>query len=87
MSLWTSLVSKEDIYAIADRLALPPDDPVDSWRLAVLRIAKSDAFMHAKPEDVSLRREDWDRWRSLRESPRKMLDLLRKLIYGVRIWD
>jgi hypothetical protein len=80
-------VNKEDIYAIAYRLALPPSDAVDAWRLATLRIAKSDAFMHAKPSDISLPREDWDRWRLLEASPRKLLALLRKLIYGVRIWD
>lgn len=86
-ALWTAFVNKEDIYAIAYRLALPPSDAVDAWRLATLRIAKSDAFMHAKPSDISLPREDWDRWRLLEASPRKLLALLRKLIYGVRIWD
>lgn len=85
--LWTSLVNKEDVYAIAYRLALPPSDPVDAWRLAALRVAKSEAFMQIKPSHVPLRRADWQRWTKLQESPRKMFDLLRKLIYGVRIWD
>ena len=84
--LWTALTNKEDIYAMAYRLRLPPSDPVESWRLAVLRIAKSEAFLQTKPPEIRLRHEDWQRWRSLSESPRKMFDLLRKLIYGVRIW-
>jgi hypothetical protein len=42
--------------------------------------------MRAKPSCMPLRHADWQRWRSMQESPRKMLDLLRKLIYGVRIW-
>ena len=86
-ALWTALVNKEDVYAIAYRLTLPPGDPVDAWRLTALRVAKSEAFMLAKPSHVPLRHADWQRWRSMRESPRKMLDLLRKLVYGVRIWD
>jgi hypothetical protein len=49
-------------------------------------VAKSEAFMRAKPSCMPLRRADWQRWRRMQESPRKMLDLLRKLIYGVRIW-
>ena len=84
--LWTSFANKEDIYAIAYRFGLPPSHSVDAWRLAALRVAKSEAFMRAKPSHVPLRDADWERWRRLQESPRKMLDLLRKLIYGVRIW-
>ncbi len=84
--LWTSFMNREDIYAIAYRLGLPPSKPVDGWRLAALRIAKSEAFMQAKPSSVPLHHGDWQRWRTMQESPRKMLDLLRKLIYGVRIW-
>lgn len=84
--LWTSLANKEDVYAIAYRLALPPSDTVDAWRLAALRVAKSEAFMQTTPSHVPLRRADWQRWTELQESPRKMFDLLRKLIYGVRIW-
>lgn len=86
-TLWTSLVNREDIRAIAERLALPPGKPVDSWRLAVLRIARSDDFMDFRPAEVPLRMEHWARWRSLQASPRKALGLLRKLIYGVKIWD
>ena len=85
--LWTSLANKEDIYAVAYRLGLAPGDSTEAWRLAALRVAKSEAFMQAKPSHVPLRHADWERWRHLEESPRKMLDLLRKLIYGVRIWD
>ena len=85
--LWTSLANKEDIYAIAYRLGLAPGDSTEAWRLSAIRVAKSEAFMRAKPSDESLRRADWERWRHLQESPRKMFDLLRKLIYGVRIWD
>lgn len=80
------MTNKEDIYAIAYRLALPPGGPVDAWRLVALRVARSDAFMRTKPSCIPLRHADWQRWRSMQESPRKMLDLLRKLIYGVRIW-
>ena len=80
-------MNKEDIHAMAHRLALPPAEPVDSWRLAVLRIARSEAFIEAAPQDVPLTRADWERWKALETSPRKSLSLLRKLIYGVRIWD
>ena len=85
--IWTSLANKEDICAIAYRLGLAPGDSTDAWRLTALRVAKSEAFMQAKPSHVPLRGIDWERWRRLNESPRKMFDLLRKLIYGVRIWD
>jgi len=82
-----ALANKEDIYAIAYRLDLPPTDTVNAWRLAVLRIARSEAFMDAAPQGISLGRDEWQRWKALEASPRKMLGLLRKLIYGVRIWD
>ena len=80
-------MSREDIHAIAYRLALSPEASTDSWRLAALRVARTEAFWDARPSDVPPTREDWQRWRRLKESPRKMLDLLRKLIYGVRLWD
>ena len=86
-ALWAALVNREDIFAIADRLALSPDEPVDAWRLVILRIARSDAFMQTAPQDVPMTRDDWERWKALEASPRKLLSLLRKLIYGVRIWD
>jgi len=82
-----ALVNKEDIYAIAYRLCLPPSDTVDAWRLAALRVARSDGFIQAVPQDVPMTRGDWERWKALEASPRKLLGLLRKLIYGVRIWD
>ena len=81
------MVNKEDIYAIAYRLGLPPADTVDAWRLAALRIGKSEDFMRAKPSEVPLGRDEWNRWKAIEASPRKLLGLLRKLIYGVRIWD
>lgn len=86
-ALWTALVNKEDIYAITYRLGLSPHASVDSWRLTVLHIACSEAFIKAVPQDVPLHRDDWERWKALDASPRKLLGLLRKLIYGVRIWD
>ena len=86
-ALWAALIEREDIRAIARRLGLPADGVSGSYRLTVLRIARSERFFEARPPDTSLRQEDWQRWCSLQESPRKMLDLLRKLIYGVRIWD
>lgn len=86
-SLWTAFLNKEDIFAMAYRLALPPEEPVDAWRLAVLNIARSEAFIRAVPQDVPLTLDDWERWKALDASPRKLLSLLRKLIYGVRIWD
>ena len=86
-TLWAALINREDIYAIACRLGLPPADPVDAWRLAILRIARSEDFMDYMPPDVPVRVEDWVRWWSIEASPRKLLGLLRKLIYGVRIWD
>lgn len=82
-----SLTGKENIHAIAHRLGLPPEGSVDDWRRAVIRVAKSEAFIFVTPSYMHIRREDWQRWRELEESPRKMLDLLRKLVYGVRIWD
>ena len=72
---------------MAYRLALPSEEPVDAWRKAILNIARSEAFIRATPQDVPLTRDDWERWRALEASPRKLLGLLRKLIYGVRIWD
>ena len=86
-ALWTALRNRENVYAVADRLGLSPEAGADSWRLAALRVARTEAFWDARPPDVPLTREDWQRWRRLKESPRKMLDLLRKLIYGVRLWD
>lgn len=86
-ALWTALRNRENVYAVADRLGLSPEAGADSWRLDALRVAKTEAFWDARPSDVPLTREDWQRWRRLKESPRKMLDLLRKLIYGVRLWD
>ena len=86
-ALWEALIDRENIHAIARRLGLPAGDASGSYRLAVLRIARSERFFEARPVDTSLRQQDWQRWRGLEESPRKMLDLLRKLIYGVRIWD
>ena len=80
-------MNKEDIYAIAYRLALPPTDSVNGWRLAALRITRSEAFIQVAPQDVPLTRDDWERWKALDASPRKLLSLLRKLIYGVWIWD
>ena len=87
VALWAALVNKEDIYAIAYRLGLPPADTVDAWRLATLRVGKSEDFMRAKPSEVPLGRDEWNRWKAIEASPRKLLGLLRKLIYGVRIWD
>jgi len=81
------LMSRGDIHAIAYRLALSPEASTDSWRLAALRVAKTEAFWQARPSDVPLKREDWAQWRRLKESPRKMIDLLRKVVYGVRLWD
>ena len=81
------MMSRGDIHAIAYRLALSPEASTDSWRLAVLRVAKTEAFWQARPSDVPLKREDWAQWRRLKESPRKMIDLLRKVVYGVRLWD
>ncbi len=86
-SLWTALVNKEDIYAIAYRLALPSTDSVNAWRMAALRITRSEAFIQTVPQDVPLTRDDWERWKAMEASPRKLLSLLRKLIYGVQIWD
>ncbi len=86
-TLWTALIAKRNIYDIARCLKLSADCSPQSWRLAVLGLAKSDQFFEAKPSEILLRRQDWERWRSLKESPRKMLDLLRKIIYGVKIWD
>ena len=86
-ALWAGLINRENIRAIARRLNLPAGDASASYRLTVLGIARSEQFFEARPEDTSLRQQDWRNWRDLQESPRKMLDLLRKLIYGVRIWD
>jgi len=86
-ALWAALVNKEDIYAIAYRLGLSSTDTVGAWRLAALRVARSDGFIQAVPQDVPMTRRDWERWKALEASPRKLLGLLRKLIYGVRIWD
>lgn len=85
--VWDAFEKKQDIYAIAYRLALPASDTVDKWRLAVLRIARSEGFVQAVPRDMRLGRDDWERWKALEASPRKLLSLLRKLLYGVRIWD
>lgn len=85
--VWDAFEKKQDIYALAYRLDLLPSDPVDRWRLAVLRIARSEGFIQAVPRDMRLGRDDWERWKALEASPRKLLSLLRKLIYGVRIWD
>lgn len=86
-AVWTALAKREDIYAIAYRLGLSPNDAIDTWRLAALRIARSEAFIKAIPQDVPITRDDWQRWKALDASPRKMLGLLRKLVSGVRIWD
>jgi len=86
-ALWAALVNKEDIYAIACRLGLPATDTVGAWRLAALRVARSDGFIQGAPGDVPMTQADWERWKALEASPRKRLGLLRKLIYGVRIWD
>jgi len=85
--LWTALLDREDMKGIAERLGLTSDDPVEAWRLAVLRIARRDAFIRAVPPDVPMTQDDWKRWKALETSPRKALSLLRKLVYGVRIWD
>ena len=86
-ALWVAFIEKQNVRAIARRLALPAAGTAGFWRLTVLRIAESEQFFQAKPSDIPLRRQDWERWRHLEESPRKMLDLLRKLIYGVKMWD
>lgn len=80
-------MKKEDVFAMAYRLALPPEEPVDVWRTAILNIARSEGFIRATPQDVPFARDDWERWKALEASLRKLLGLLRKLIYGVRIWD
>ena len=85
--VWDAFERKQDIYDLACRLGLPPSDTVDRWRLAVLRITRSEVFIQAVPRDVRLGRDEWEQWKALEASPRKLLGLLRKLIYGVRIWD
>ncbi|MFB3893612.1 MAG: hypothetical protein ACE15C_16485 [Phycisphaerae bacterium] len=61
-------MNKEDVFAMAYRLALPPDEPVDVWRTAILNIARSEGFIRATPQDVPLTRDDWERWKTLEAS-------------------
>ena len=85
-ALWAALIDREDIYAIANRLGLEPSGSPESWRIAALRIAKAEAFWSAKPVTAPLQRSEWEKWRQLKESPRAMFSLLRRIVGGTRIW-
>ena len=85
-ALWAALIDREDIYAIADRINLRPGGAPPSWRIAALRIAKADTFWSAKPAAAPLQRSEWEKWRQLKESPRAMFSLLRRIVSGTRIW-
>ena len=86
-ALWDALLHRENIYGIAHRLCLGPEGSVETWRRFVVWLASTELFWQAKPRSIRLKRCDWERWRDVSATSRKRLDLLRKLLYGVDIWE
>lgn len=84
--LWDALLDGLNIYDIAERLCLPTNASVDDWRTDVLYAATDEGFWEARPAEITIDREEWEAWCHVEASPRKRLDLLRKLVGGTRLW-